>query len=316
MKPIFSHPKSHATSMSSDRRPRPFLLALMLTGILVVEVYPNLIENANADPEAAQTTPTILEKNPNSKPNKFANLWSSESVNNTGDPQDLPRSHFPTQEASNNILLISETSQSEEVSHLDKLERTAPKHNSNRFHLLAENTDRLPGKIAEAARQDLQRKMGIPPTQVEVTEAHPQTWPNACLGLPKTDEFCAEMLVEGWRVVLSDDRETWIYRTDNRGMVLRMEPQPQSANLPQTVVEAVLQDASARLGLADSTLEIAAAEPKTWPDGCLGLSGPGVMCTQALVPGWLVSVTDGEQSWVYRTDESGLQVKLVDDSSS
>ena len=312
MKPIFSHPKSQATPMSSDRRPRPFLLALMLTGILVVEVYPNLIENANADPEVAKSTATIAQKKLNSKPNKFARFWSSERGNSYGDRQDIFPSHSQTQESLNNIVLISQISQPEEISDLDKLEQFILKRNS---HLLAENTDELPGKIAQAVRQDLQHKTGIPLTQVEVTEAERRTWPNACLGLPKTDEFCAQMLVEGWRVVLSGDRETWIYRTDDRGMVLRMESQTNSTNLPQTLVEAVLQDASARSELADSNLEIVAAEPKTWPNGCLGLGGPGVMCTQALVPGWQVRVTDGEKSLVYRTDESGFQVKLDEAAS-
>jgi hypothetical protein len=46
--------------------------------------------------------------------------------------------------------------------------------------------------------------------------------------------------VEGWRVVLSDDSQTWIYRTDDRGRQLRMEPQAESVSLLQMISEALM----------------------------------------------------------------------------
>jgi hypothetical protein len=54
------------------------------------------------------------------------------------------------------------------------------------------------------------------------------------------------------------------------------------------------------------------AEQRIWPDGCLGLAEPDEFCTQALVRGWRVVVTDGEREWIYRTSgrSQPIQVRL------
>lgn len=86
----------------------------------------------------------------------------------------------------------------------------------------------------------------------------------------------------------------------------RTNPLPRAVanKLPVTVESAVLQAASGQSGLPISSLRIVNAERRTWPDGCLGLGGPDVFCTQALVPGWQVMVKSGKKRLIYRTDES------------
>lgn len=74
------------------------------------------------------------------------------------------------------------------------------------------------------------------------------------------------------------------------------------SELPLSVRTAVLQDAAQRTD-QDSALRIVDAAEETWPDGCLGLGEPNDVCTAALVPGWEVEVTDGMQTWTYRTDQ-------------
>jgi hypothetical protein len=53
-----------------------------------------------------------------------------------------------------------------------------------------------------------------------------QSWPNTCLGLGKPGEACGEVFIEnGWRVVMSNGRQNWIYRTDSTGRTVRLESQ-------------------------------------------------------------------------------------------
>ena len=73
---------------------------------------------------------------------------------------------------------------------------------------------------------------------------------------------------------------------------------------------AILQAASELLQVEQSQLAIAEATPRDWPDGCLGLGGPDEVCTLAIVPGWEVTVSDGQQEWVLRSDLAGVQVRL------
>jgi hypothetical protein len=166
-------------------------------------------------------------------------------------------------------------------------------------------SDRLPSSVANAVIQDLSRREGIPASKLNITEYSRQTWTDGCLGLGKLNELCLQALVEGWRVVVSDGRGAWVYRTDSTGRTIRLETENNSAKLPAKVANPVLKDASLRSNVPISDLRIVQAEQQTWSDGCLGLAPLGVFCTAIAVPGWLVAVAAGQQILVYRTDESG-----------
>ncbi len=80
-------------------------------------------------------------------------------------------------------------------------------------------------------------------------------------------------------------------------------------SLPEAIANAVLDDISRRHNLDTSQLKILNVARQTWSDGCLGLGGDQI-CTQALVPGWLVIVGSEEKLWAYRTDGTGSVVAL------
>ena len=80
--------------------------------------------------------------------------------------------------------------------------------------------------------------------------------------------------------------------------------------LPPEVQSAVFEDTVKRTSKTADALRVVEAEPQNWNDGCLGLSEPEEICTQAIVSGWRVIVTDGMREWAYRTDDSGSLVKL------
>ena len=107
------------------------------------------------------------------------------------------------------------------IDYSDRVEQTSWRS------FLAESNDsrvnRLPHAVAEATRQDLSRQVGIPVEKLRITESSRKTWPDGCLGLSKPDELCTQALVEGWHITLSDNSQTWVYRTDNKGRVLRLE---------------------------------------------------------------------------------------------
>lgn len=88
-------------------------------------------------------------------------------------------------------------------------------------------------------------------------------------------------------------------------------PSDNRANrLPPQVVRAVRQDLSRRTGVAPGRLRITEYSRQTWPDGCLGLAQPDQICTQALVEGWRVVVSDGNKTWVYRSNTNGTTLRL------
>ncbi len=181
--------------------------------------------------------------------------------------------------------------------------------------VLAKNQQtRLPPNIAHAVLRDLDRKQGISTQNIKIVDYQQQTWNNGCLELPQPNELCTQALVSGWRVVVSNNKQSWIYHTNANGRSLRLvsanTPTNPSANLPKSVKDAVFQAASQRLQLSTSQLSIIAAEQQTWNDGCLNLAAADEFCTQALVPGWRVTVGAGNQTLVYHSNQTGSAIRL------
>lgn len=56
-----------------------------------------------------------------------------------------------------------------------------------------------------------------------IKDVTPQTWPDACLGLANPEEICAQMLVEGWRITVVEGKQTWMYRSNQPGTLLRLD---------------------------------------------------------------------------------------------
>jgi hypothetical protein len=76
----------------------------------------------------------------------------------------------------------------------------------------------------------------------------------------------------------------------------------------QSVVEVVLADAAKETGMDRDALEVLSAEAVTWPDGSLGCPEPGVMYTQALVPGYRIRIRAGERTLNYHANRRGYFV--------
>jgi hypothetical protein len=87
------------------------------------------------------------------------------------------------------------------------------------------------------------------------------------------------------------------------------------SRLPRPVANAVLQDVARRQGTSTRQLQITDYNQQTWRDGCLELSQPDEFCTQALVPGWQIVVSNGKQNWVYHTNQTGSVVRLNEKTS-
>lgn len=172
----------------AQKQPSPLVLALVLTGILVLEMYPALIDTAAAHAGSVKNSLTKLESQERPRVKQFLAAPVLKKIS---------YSEF----ALNNLTSEPET--------LTQGSR--------------QNLNQLPDSIVEAVRLDLSRQTGIAASRLQVTESSRQSWRNTCLGLGTSDELCGQMIVEGWRVVVSDGRKIWVYRTDARGKVFRLE---------------------------------------------------------------------------------------------
>jgi hypothetical protein len=58
-------------------------------------------------------------------------------------------------------------------------------------------------------------------------------------------------------------------------------------------------------------ITIASVEAVDWPDACLGVSLPDVMCAQVITPGFRVVIEANGQQYEYHTDATGGQIVLA-----
>ncbi|MCC5640566.1 hypothetical protein LC593_33000 [Nostoc sp. CHAB 5844] len=177
--------------------------------------------------------------------------------------------------------------------------------------------NRLPPSVANAVLKDLASRVGISTKELQVIDYSQKTWRNGCLELPQANEFCTQALVPGWRVVVSNGRQKWIYHTNNNGRSLRLASANNSSQkqLPQKVRNAILQQAQEVSGLSARSLSILDFKATDWADGCDRPTFPNP-CDPILVSGWQVTVGAANQRWVFLSDNDGSRVKLAKDENS
>ncbi len=105
-------------------------------------------------------------------------------------------------------------------------------------------------------------------------------------------------------------------RQNNSQTIIQVQRNDTRSGLPLTVVNAVIKDVSRLENIPQTRLRIVNYSKETWRNGCLEVLKPGEMCTQALVPGYKVTVSDGSQQWIYHTNNNGRNLRLASGSNS
>lgn len=75
---------------------------------------------------------------------------------------------------------------------------------------------------------------------------------------------------------------------------------PPARSLAEMVL-AARRDAAELTGAPPAAFSVIAAESVTWPDGSIGCPRPGMMYTQALVPGYRIVLKLGDKEYLYHS---------------
>lgn len=166
----------------------------------------------------------------------------------------------------------------------------------------------LPQTLTAKLLQDMAWRSFVPLKEVRIVRTE-ETLVDGCLSIAPPDVPCNAIGIPGWKVTIEARQHRFLYHaTAQHGFKLNG-----LASISPTMTNQVLQDASWRSGLPVDKLTLYWVENKTWSDGCLGLPGIG-SCIAAKMPGWQVTVSDGEkQRWVYRT---GLSYTVLFDPAA
>jgi hypothetical protein len=80
--------------------------------------------------------------------------------------------------------------------------------------------------------------------------------------------------------------------------------------------QAAIAALSKILNLPPGQITLISTEAVNWPDGCLGVQRAGVMCTQAIVPGYKIILEANGTQYEVHTDEDGSSVVVVPNTAS
>ncbi|WP_143467477.1 hypothetical protein [Leptolyngbya ohadii] len=169
-----------------------------------------------------------------------------------------------------------------------------------------EEAAQLPPQVIRRVRRDLAQRFNVRRRDLRVVQFSQETWSDSCLGLAAPNERCAMALVDGWRIELSNGQQNWVYRTDRRAQVIKLETQD-TATLPPQLVDRLFETIAREVNVPANTLSVLESQPRTW-DGCMGIFVPERACTMIAISGYRVIVKGDRQSWVYHLDQEGTRI--------
>ena len=79
------------------------------------------------------------------------------------------------------------------------------------------------------------------------------------------------------------------------------------------MVHAARLDAAELTGLPPTAFAVVVAESVSWRDGSLGCPQPGMMYTQALVPGYRIRLKLGDKEYLYHSSRVGPPMRCAAD---
>lgn len=175
---------------------------------------------------------------------------------------------------------------------------------------LPEPTQDAKNIAAQAAIVLLAGNLKIDNKEIEIKSIDAVTWENACLGISKPGEMCAEVLTPGYQITLTYDGKEYVFRTNSDGsLVLAEVTDPMTPDEPEAVVKARTFLAN-ELVIKPSIVQMVNYESRNWPDGCLGIAEPNTSCIQVITPGYLVTLSIEETIYKLRTNIDGTLIKI------
>jgi hypothetical protein len=76
----------------------------------------------------------------------------------------------------------------------------------------------------QAVLEQVSQQTGVDVQNIEIVTLEQVDWPDACLGLPEGDEACGQVETPGFRVELQVNDQTFEFRTDESGAIIRQAP--------------------------------------------------------------------------------------------
>jgi hypothetical protein len=158
-----------------------------------------------------------------------------------------------------------------------------------------------------AAINDLTAKRQLAPESVQVVSVEATDWPDTSLGCPQPGVFYAQIIVQGYKIVLSSGGQSVEYHSDMKGRVVTCSPAINPSSADDVSGRAIL-DLASRLGISSDRITIERVESDEFPAGGLGCtqSGQPQRAIPAIISGQRIILRAADKTYEYRASGTEL----------
>jgi hypothetical protein len=79
----------------------------------------------------------------------------------------------------------------------------------------------VPPSVGDRLLRIASEESGQSPDALTIVEAETQTW-DGCLGVSEPDEMCPQIAIFGWRIIVSDGEQQWVYHINHNASDVRL----------------------------------------------------------------------------------------------
>ncbi|HLO28774.1 MAG TPA: hypothetical protein VK249_06550 [Anaerolineales bacterium] len=164
--------------------------------------------------------------------------------------------------------------------------------------------DLTPAQLA--ALKALSEKLSLPADKITVVSTEAVTWPNGCLGIVRMGVLCTQNEVPGFKIILEANGQKYEFHTNQDGSIAQLAEGAQNSG---EVEQMIIKQLAANLGLQESDISVVSSADIEFPDACLGVAMPDVMCAQVVTPGHIIVLEAKGIQYEYHTNADGSQVQ-------
>ncbi len=157
-----------------------------------------------------------------------------------------------------------------------------------------------------AAITALSEKLSLPVDKITLVSTEAVTWPNGCLGIVRMGVLCTQAEVPGFKIVLEANGQKYEFHTNQDGSIVQLAEGAQNTG---DVEQEVIKPLATNLSLKESDISVVSSAEIEFPDACLGVAMPDVMCAQVVTPGHIIVLEAKDVQYEYHTNGDGSRVQ-------
>jgi len=158
-----------------------------------------------------------------------------------------------------------------------------------------------------AALMALAEQLNLSVDKITVVSTEAVTWPDGCLGIVRMGALCTQAQVPGFKIVLEADGQKYEFHTNQVGSIVQLAEGAQESG---AVEQEIIKQLAANLRLQESDISIVINADIEFPDSCLGVAMPDMMCAQVVTPGHIIVLEANGVQYEYHTSADAVAFSL------